>query len=91
MPKEFLKDPDAELDYKFDWSGWLAAGESISTYSLAVSSTDLTNSTNSADSDTVTMWLSGGVVGETYEAACKIVTDSSRTDERTVKIHVGQR
>lgn len=92
MPKEFLKDPDAELDYKFDWSSWLASGESISTYVLTVP-TGLTEATASSDSDSVTVWLSGGTAGETYGPTCSIVTDSSpsRTDDRTVHIHVKQR
>jgi len=90
MPKEFLKDPDAVLDYKFDWSDWLASGESISTYVITVP-TGITESTASSTSASVTVWLSGGTAGETYEPACLIVTDSSRTDERTMKIHVGER
>src|SRR5690625_743986 len=28
------KDPDAILDYGFDWSGWLAAGESIASHEI---------------------------------------------------------
>jgi len=32
----FLKDPDAVLDYGFDWSDWLADGETISTSTWTV-------------------------------------------------------
>src|SRR5690625_7788569 len=30
------KDPDAILDYGFDWSGWLAAGESIASHEIKI-------------------------------------------------------
>jgi len=90
MGNSFVKDPDSVLDYKFDWSSWLAAGESISTYVVTPAS-GITNSTNASSSDSVTCWLSGGTAGSNYPVACKIVTDSSRTAERTMTIHVRQR
>ena len=90
MSNSFFKDPDSVLDYKFDWSQWLSTSESISTYTVTAPA-GITNSTDSSDSDSVTVWLSGGSAGSDYPVACKIVTDSSRTVERTIKIHVRQR
>ena len=90
MPNSFYKDPDAVLDYTFDWSSWLASGETISTYVITPAA-GITNTTNAADSGSVTVWLSGGDAGTVYPVACEIVTDSSRTDERTMQIHVRER
>lgn len=101
MPNIFLKDPDAVLDYKFDWaaltnssgdSDWLESGETISTYTITAETGITVDSDSKTDTDTsVTVWLSGGTAGADYEVACEIVTSSSRTDERTIKIQVRER
>ena len=86
----FYKDPDAELDWEFDWSSWLATGETISSSTVTVQ-TGLTAGTKSATTTAVTQWLSGGTADTTYTVACKIVTSAGRTDERTIYIHVTSR
>ena len=32
----YIKDPQAVLDYAWDWAGWLAEGESISEHTVTV-------------------------------------------------------
>ena len=101
MPSIFLKDPNAVLDYKFDWkaltngngdSDWLASGETISTKTVTVDSGITKDSDALTDTNTsVTVWLSGGTAGVDYEVACKIATSASRTDERTIKIQARER
>ncbi len=101
MGASFTKDPDAVLDYKFDWkalangngtSNWLASGETISTRTVTVASGLTKDSDSITDTSTsVTVWLSGGTAGTDYTVACKIVTSASRTDERTIRISVSQR
>ena len=96
-----IKDPDAVLDYKFDWkaetngngdSDWLASGETISTYEITVPDGITKDSDAKTDTNTsVTVWLSGGTAGVDYEVACEIVTSASRTDERTGKVPVRER
>jgi hypothetical protein len=101
MSHTFLKDPNAILDYKFDWKAltngtgdtdWLASGETITTKTVAVD-TGLTKDSDAlSDTNTsVTVWLSGGTAGQRYNVACKIVTSASRTDERTISVEVMQR
>jgi len=101
MAQCFIKDPDAVLDYKFDWAAstngsgdtdWLGSGETINSHTVTVD-TGLTKDTSAlTDSDTsVTVWLSGGTAGEDYDVAVKIVTSDSRTDERTIEIQVRNR
>jgi hypothetical protein len=88
----FAKDPDAVLDYKFDWSDWLASGETISTATITEESGITVDSDSLTDTNTsVTVWLSGGTAGTMYDVACLITTSASRTDERTIKIRCLER
>ena len=88
----FIKDPDAVLDYGFDWSSWLDTGvsEAISDYTIDAD-TGITVDSDSESSGVITVWLSGGTAGTTYAVRCEIVTDQSRTDERTMIIKVQER
>jgi hypothetical protein len=104
---EWVKDPDAVLDYKFDWqaltngtgtSDWLASGETIAAASHTITVTPVTASPLTVDSSSqtdantsVTVWLSGGLAGTDYKVACEITTSASRTDERTMKIKCRER
>lgn len=78
----FLKDPDATLDYRIDWSGWLGQ-DTIDTSIVAVS-TGLTLSMTSHDEDSTTLWLSGGALGREYAATNRITTAAGRTADRTL-------
>ena len=86
----FKKDPSAILDYAFDWSTWLATGETISSHVVTADS-GLTKDSDSESDGIVTAWLSGGTAGTNYNVACKIVTSDSRTEERSVTILVQER
>ncbi len=86
----FLKDPDAVLDYGFDWSDWLADGETISTSTWTVE-TGITKDSDSKSDTATIIWLSGGTVETTYIIANKIVTSAGRTDERSFSILMVQR
>lgn len=89
-PTYFIKDPDANLDYSFDWTSWMPYGDSISSLAWTIP-TGLTQTASSSTSTTATVWLSGGAVGQSYQIRCKITTASGRVDERTVTIIVRQR
>lgn len=94
MPRKFDKDPDAVLDYKFDWSGWLASGETIVSKEISASDGLSVSSSSITDDDTsVTVWLSGGTAGVWYDVTCRITTSSSpaRIDDRTIQIECKQR
>lgn len=90
MSQIFIKDPDAVLDYAFDWSDWLATGETISSHTITAE-TGITKDSDSESSGVVTVWLSGGTAGNEYDVACEIVTSASRTDERTIIIRCQNR
>ena len=92
MASSFIKDPDAVKDYKWDWSDWLASGETISTATVTADAGITKDSDSITDTDTsVTVWLSGGTVDEHYDILCHIVTSDSREDDRTMKIKVLER
>ena len=101
MPNQFSKDPDAVLDYKFDWaastngsgsSDWLASGETISSHTITATTGLTVDSSSLTDTNTsVTVWLSGGTAGTDYTVTCQIVTSASRTDERSIKIACKER
>jgi hypothetical protein len=85
MDNRFIKDTAAVLDYKWDWTDWLAAGETIVT-SVVTTTDGLTIDSQSHTNTTVTVWLSGGTDANTYLVSCDIVTNQSRTEERVILI-----
>ena len=93
-----LKDPSAVLDYVFDWTKWLATGETIAVDSetdekliTITADTGITVDSSAESDGKVTVWLSGGTAGINYKVACKITTSAGRTDERTIWIKVTDR
>ena len=91
---DYIKDPDAVLDYGVDWSPWLETGETISTSEWTASPDGLTVMDEPAPgmSGTSTLvWLSGGVAGRTYRVTNRITTTAGRIDERSIEIRVRER
>ena len=93
-----LKDPSAVLDYVFDWTEWLATGETIAVDSetgekliTITADTGITVDSWTESDGKIIVWLSGGTAGINYKIACKITTSAGRTDERTIWIKVANR
>lgn len=94
------KDPEAKLDYIFDWAAasnntgltdWLREGETILSYTVDVPEGIEKVSDEKINGDTsVLVWLEGGTIGETYLISCHIVT-SQREDTRTAKLKIEPR
>ena len=89
MPRSFILDPDAVLDYEWDWSAWLGT-DTIASHTVTAA-TGLTVDSSTATSTAVTAWLSGGSVGASYAVTCHVVTAAGREDDRTVTITVQER
>jgi len=87
----FTKDPQAVLDYGFDWSDsdnggpWLETGDTVSTSTWDVPA-GITKDSDSKTTTATTIWLSGGTVGAKYKITNHIVTVNGRTDERSFYI-----
>ena len=83
----FNKDDTANKKYTWDWSSWLAVGETIVSSSATVPA-GLSEGDFSFDDTTASQWLSGGVPTEVYIVAVEITTSDGRTDERSIIITV---
>jgi hypothetical protein len=84
--KTFQKDPSAVLDYKIDWSAWLA-GDTIYV-SAWTADAGITINSNSNSTTTATVWLSGGTAGTSYAVTNHITTAAGRQDDRSISIQV---
>lgn len=84
------KDPSAVLDWAFNWTNWLSVAETISTATVTVQG-GLTKDSQSVAAGVVTVWLSGGTLGDLYTVTCRITTNQGRTDERTIGIRMTDR
>ena len=101
----FTKDPEAVLDYAFNWADWLDTSttpdESIIAHTVTVptgltlDSSVVVDGVNTAGvtitNSQVTAWISGGTVGTTYRVGCLITTSAGRKDERSLWITVQER
>ena len=98
----FTKDPEAVLDWYFDWaalsngtgeSDWLAGGETITDHVVTVTPAGLTVDSSAAinGATAVQVWLSGGAAGVDYRVTCQVATSVGRTDERSAMVKVRQR
>ena len=90
LDTKHLKDPSAVLDWVFDWTDWLASGETITDHTIT-GETGITVDSSTESAGKVTVWLSGGTAGENYKVACLIETSAGRIDERTIWIKVTNR
>lgn len=84
------KDPDAKLDYMIDWSDWLAENDTIILSDWIIPA-NLTLETQSKTTTSTTVWLTDGVVGETYEIVNRITTADGRIQDQTVKLKCKER
>lgn len=79
------KDPNAILDYVFDWGKWLAAVAPADTIaSISTIETGVTVNSSSFSGSIVTIWVQGGSVGSAASVTCRINTAAGRTDDRTL-------
>jgi hypothetical protein len=93
--RDFVKDPQAKLDYVIDFlsNGYLAPGETLvsAVFTVPAGLTKDDPHPESNTTTTATVWLSGGTVGQEYAVVCHIVTSEDRTDERSINIRVEDR
>lgn len=82
----FEKDPDAVLDYTRDWTTYLN-GDAIATSTFIVPA-GITKDSETNDTTSATVWLSGGADGEYYLVTNRITTAAGRTDDRSFLIYV---
>ncbi len=84
--KEYVKDPEATLDYGSDWSAWLEDDELVSSEwkvprGLIVMDEVMTPIRT-------IIWISGGRHGKDYVIRNYVITKAGRKDARSKKIKV---
>lgn len=85
-----ILDPDAVLDWCWDWSAWLADGDTITSHHLIGDGITIGEHTHTAS--TVTAWLSDPDPGKTWvSVTCRITTAQGRTDDRTLRLRITDR
>jgi hypothetical protein len=85
------KDPDAVLDYKFNWATYLTAITDTIVAAEAEADKGVEIDSVSFTTTSVTVWASGGDVGETAVLTCRITTLGGRTDDRSVYLKIVER
>lgn len=98
----FTKDPEAFLDFEFDWTDWLIGADVVVTSSWAIVDIDgtvpavmeISNTIPYAPSTTGLLtkcWLVSGTAGHRYRLTNTIETDEGRIDERSAVIRCSDR
>ena len=84
----FKKADQEILIYGFNWADWLSTGDTLQSSTWVVPA-GLTNEGEQVSSDTTTIKIGGGTIGETYEVVNEITTTTTdETSERTFKVRV---
>lgn len=90
-----LKDPGAVLDYVIDWGvEYLAEGDLLaeSSWSVDPDEPDGVAIVGSNFTDRLSsVQAGGGIAGRLYRLSNRVVTDSGRTDERSIVLRVEKR
>lgn len=86
-----LKDPNAVLDYSFDWTAYLAAiTDTIESVEFVLDD-GLTQVDYSHNTLMAVVWVSGGLAGTTARVTCRITTQGGRVDDRSVFLKIAER
>ncbi|MCF8473081.1 MAG: hypothetical protein K9G26_00175 [Emcibacter sp.] len=97
MSEQFIKDPNAVIDYVIDWAtNYLLDTEQVMTSDWFIfpegSVNDLAvDHIPPLVSNVATVFVSGGIAGHIYQLTNRIVTNQSRTDERTISIRIEEK
>ncbi|HKP35125.1 MAG TPA: hypothetical protein VJT70_10155 [Sphingomicrobium sp.] len=90
-----LKDPAAVLDYAIDWGAeYLGEGDLLaqSSWSVDPDETDGIAVVSSEFGERLSsVQASGGIAGRVYRLSNRVVTQSGRTDERSIVLRVEKR
>lgn len=84
----FFQRPASVLDYRIDWTDWLA-GDTISSGEFSVSPSSPSVIASQSTSSTVgTVWVSNGTSGTAYTLTHRVSTTGGRTDERSFTVSI---
>lgn len=81
---DFVQDPDATLDYPFEWAPFLE-GDTIKT-SVFLLPDGLTQVSADVDGSITTVFLSGAQCGRLYRCTNRVTTGDGRSEDWTIRI-----
>lgn len=84
------KDPDAVLDWAWEFVDWLESGDSLSSKTVT-EETGITVDSSEISGTQVIVWLSGGTAGTSYDVMVRPATVDGRSDDFTVTFQVGDK
>ena len=84
------KDPQAVLNYTFDWSDWLPGGVTIASASITSTPVGLTLGTPSNDSTSITIEIRGGTAGTEHELTWTVTFSTGEIDDATTYLRIGE-
>ena len=87
----FKKDPNAVLDYTFDWGPYLTPLADSIVSVVWLPEEGLTVSSMAHTATTATAFVSGGVLDSTQNVTCRITTLGGRTDDRSISLKITNR
>jgi hypothetical protein len=87
----FLKDPQATLDYRIDWSGRAGAAAVVGSAWSVEPSGGLTLSGAGVDGPVAFVWVAGGAPGAVYRLINTVNLSDGGVDERMVIVRVEER
>ncbi len=89
----FVKDPNATLDYVNNWADWLSEGDSIiaSTWAISSGGNELVIDSSTFLATSATVWLSAGLLGQTYVVTNTITTAQGRVEDGSLRIRMGEK
>jgi hypothetical protein len=76
----WVKDPDDERWFEFDWSAFLATGETITAHTTTVD-TAMTKVSDTANATSVSVQVSGGTAGTKSVITCLVNTSAGNIYE----------
>lgn len=84
-------DPDAHLDYTWDWTAWLAEAETITTAEI-IAVDGITATDTGHDDTSVTTWVTTTLEpGKHGRITCRITTSAGRVDDRSITLQISDR
>lgn len=85
------KDPNATLDYTFDWSEYLALINDSLANAEWIVTPGLVVETQTFNATAAKAFVSGGEVDTEEALTCRITTTGGRIDDRTVYLKIRER
>lgn len=84
----FKKDPNANIDYTFDWTAYLTPLSDTIASVIFVGDPGLTVSRISFNTLTATCYVAGGQLNSNLNLRCQITTTAGRVDDRSITLKI---